>query len=74
MVNSEDHIYSLGAQLRKKGVELEEEDDATGLLGVKLTKDPTTGQIMMTQQGLTDRIIKALGLDSQTITGKSTHA
>ena len=59
---SEEHIYKLGAQLRNKGVELEEEDDAAGFLGVKLHKHPTTGQLVMTQQGLIDRIIEALGL------------
>ena len=47
------------------GVDLEEEDDAAGFLGVKLTKDGDVGQIMMTQEGLTDRIIEALGLDTE---------
>ena len=60
-----DHIYELGTALRKLGVDLEEEDDATGFLGVKLTKVGEAGQIMMTQEGLTDRIIEALGLDTE---------
>ena len=69
---TEENIYALGAQLREKGVELEEEDDAAGFLGVKLTKDPHTGQMTMTQQGLIDRIIDALGLDIGTSTPKGT--
>ena len=60
---SEEHTHKLGAQLRNKGVELEEEDDAAGFLGVKLHKHPTTGQLVMTQQGLINRIIEVLGLD-----------
>ena len=69
---SEEHIYELGAQLRNKGVELEEEDDAAGFLGVKLYKNPTTGQLVMSQQGLIDRIIEALGLDLDNSTPKKT--
>ena len=57
MVPNADHIYELGTALRKLGVDLEEEDDAAGFLGVKLTKVGDVGQIMMTQEGLTDRII-----------------
>ena len=60
-----DHIYELGTALHKLGVDLEEEDDATGFLGVKLTKVGEAGQIMMTQEGLTDRIIEALGSDTE---------
>ena len=58
----EDHIYALGELLRAEGVDLEEEDDAAGFLGVKLNKDAKTGQMVMMQEGLIDRIIKALGL------------
>lgn len=58
-----DHIYALGQDLRSKGVELEEEGDAAGFLGVKLTRIEETGQILMTQEGLITRIIEALGLD-----------
>ena len=59
----EDHIYALGDLLRAEGVDLEEEDDAAGFLGVNLVKDPVTGQMIMTQKGLIDRVIEALGLD-----------
>ena len=51
-------------------MELEEEDDAASFLGVKLYKNPTTGQLVMSQQGLIDRIIKALGLDLDNSTPK----
>ena len=44
-------------------MDLEEEDDAAEFLGVKLNKDAKTGQMVMTQEGLIDRIIQALGLD-----------
>ena len=60
----EKHIYELGTKLREQGVDLEEEDDAAGFLGVKLTKFGESGQMMFSQEGLTDRIIEALGLDS----------
>lgn len=59
-----DHIYTLGSQLRDQGVMLEEEDDAAGFLGVKLLKSESTGQMVMTQEGLITRIIEALGLDT----------
>ena len=66
------HIYDLGDLLRSKGVELEEEGDAAGFLGVQLTRIEETGQILMTQEGLTQRIIEALGLDVETSTPKAT--
>jgi hypothetical protein len=59
----EDHIYALGDLLQADEVDLEEEDDAASFLGVKLVKDSTTGQMIMTQEGLIDRVIEALGLD-----------
>jgi hypothetical protein len=59
----EDHIYTLGDLLRAEGVDLEEEDDAAGFLGAKLVKDSKTGQMIMTQEGLINRVIEALSLD-----------
>ncbi len=61
--SEEKHIYKLGTKLHKQGVDLEEDDDVTGFLGLKLTKIGNSGKMMLTQEGLTDRIIKALGLD-----------
>ena len=48
-------------KLRKLDLTLEVEDDAAGFLGVQITPDAETGEITMTQTGLTDRIIEALG-------------
>jgi hypothetical protein len=51
-------------QLRELGVDLEQEDDAAGFLGVTLERDSETGLLEMKQTGLIKRIIKALGLDN----------
>ena len=59
----EDHIYALEELLYAEGVDLEEEDNAAGFLCVKLVKDLKTGQMIMTQEGLIDRVIEALHLD-----------
>ena len=50
-------------QLRELGVDLEQEDVATGFLGVMLERDPETSLLKMKQTGLIKRIIEALGLD-----------
>ena len=65
------HIIDLGNELNEVGVDLEEEDDVAGFLGVKLTKTPG-GSMVMTQYGLTDRIIEAMGLDKENPTPKRT--
>ena len=44
-----------------QGMALEVEDDVAGFLGVHMKKDPETGEITLTQQGLIERIIDALG-------------
>ena len=67
-----DNIYALGESLRELGVELEEEGDAAGFLGVKLTRVEGTKQLVMTQEGLITRILEALGLDNGTATPKNT--
>lgn len=65
------HIINLVNQLNQVDVELEEENDVTGFLGVKLTK--TQGKyIVMMQEGLADRLIDAMGLDKDNSTPKST--
>ena len=59
--------------LNKEGVNLEEENNVTGFLGGKSTKTKTAGgSMMMTQEGLIDRIIEAMGLDVDHSTPKST--
>ncbi len=59
-------------QLRELDVALEQEDNATGFLGVTLEWDPETGLLEMKQTGLIKRVIKALGLDDGLVKGKYT--
>ena len=40
---------------------LKAEDEVAGFLGVHIKQDQTTGEATLTQRGLTDRIIEALG-------------
>ena len=54
------------------GVDLEQEDDAAGFLGVTLGRDNKSGLLEMKQTGLIQRIIEAVGLDDGMVTGKST--
>ena len=70
----EDHIVSLAEALRLEGVDLEEEGDAAGFLGVKLEREQDTGRIRMTQTGLIDRVITALGLDEISVKMKTAPA
>ena len=58
----EEYSYKFGEQLQAKEVELEEEDDANGFLGVQLCWHEDTGYNHMTQEGLIKRVIEALGL------------
>ena len=51
---------------------MEEEGDAAGFLGVKLTRVEGTKQLVMTQAGLITRVLEALGLDNGTATPKNT--
>ena len=70
----EEEIDQTINSLKLLGVDLEEEGDASGYLGVKMDKDPKTGEITLTQEGLTQLIIKGLGLDAAESTGKWTPA
>ena len=67
------HIHDLAMKLREAGVDLEQEDDAAGFLGVRIEKNKN-GLLEMTQEGLIDRIIETLGLDVGTVHGKWTPA
>ena len=65
------HMVDLGKLLNKEGSDLEEENDTAGFIGVKLTK--TAGGLMIiTQGGLIDRSIEAMGLDVDLSTPQST--
>ena len=70
----EKHIFGIAQHLCDLGGLLEQEDDAAGFLGVKLTRDNTTGLIEMKQTGLIDRVIESMGLDAGTVNGKWTPA
>ena len=52
---------------------LEQEDDVAGFLGVKMAKTDN-GKIKLTQTGLIDCVIEALGLDPKLLTLKWTLA
>ena len=67
-------ITSVTNKLRDLGVNLQPEDDTAGFLGIDLKRDPTTGTIEMTQTGLIDRVLVALGLDHGNVAGKWTPA
>ena len=63
----------LGLKLRAQDLLLEQEDNAAGFLGVKMTRTEE-GLLEMKQTGLIDRIIDALGLDLKLSTNKWTPA
>ncbi len=58
-------INKSAIQLRDLGVDLEQEDDTAGFLGVTLERDPETSLLKMKQTGLIKRIIEARGLDDR---------
>jgi hypothetical protein len=70
----EEYIYKLGEVLCAEDVELEEEGNAAGFLGVKLHRNKATGHINMTQEGLIKQVIEALGLDMDQTSAKGTLA
>ena len=45
----------------ERHMSLEAEDEVAGFLGVHIKRDTATGEVTLTQQGLTQRIIDALG-------------
>ena len=57
-------------KLREQGVDLEQEDDAAGFLGVTLGRDETTELMGMKQVGIIDRVIETLVLDDRMDKGK----
>jgi hypothetical protein len=58
--------------LQKLSVDLEQEDDAAGFLGVTLDCNASTGLLEMEQTGLIKQVIEALGLDDGYSKGKHT--
>ena len=67
-------IDELGNQLISVGVALEQESDAAGFFGVRMELSQTTCLMKLKQTGLIDRVIKTLGLDVGTTSGKFTPA
>ncbi len=65
------YINELGSKLCKQGLILEQEDDAAGFLGVRMTQTEE-GLLEMKQTGLIEKILDALGLDSKLSTNKWT--
>ena len=70
----EKDIHDVAMKLREVGVDLEQETDAAGFLGIRMERDPTTGLIEMKQEGLILRIIEAMGLDVGIVNSKWTPA
>ena len=70
----ESDISAVTDQLRDLGVQLQPEDDTAGFLGIDINRDPNTGTIEMTQTGLIDRVLVALGLDHGKVKAKWTPA
>ena len=67
-------IHDVAMKLREVGVDLEQEDDAAGFLGVRMERDAKTGLLEMKQTGLIDRVVEAMGLDIGLIKSKWTPA
>ena len=62
MCSTEDqNMIYLTKFLNTEGIDLEEENDVAGLLGVQLTKT-SGGSMMITQDGMIDRIIEDMSL------------
>jgi hypothetical protein len=65
---SDDAIELTFNRMRKAGLDFNIKEDVAGFLGVLITaKNDGTGAIELTQTGLIDRIITAMGLDDANI-------
>ena len=67
-------IHEKAMKLREQGVDLEQEDNAAGFLGVALDCDEKTGMMEIKQVGLIDCAIETLGLGDRMVKGKFTPA
>jgi hypothetical protein len=66
-------IGNLISKLKEDGIWIRKEDLAAGFLGVDMKEGPN-GSLTLTQTGLIDRVIKALGLHASYSTKKDTPA
>ena len=64
----------ISTKLRTEGVDLEQENNTAGFLGIKMVLDVNTGLLEMKQEGLINQFIKAMGLDAGTVNPKWTPA
>ena len=62
---NENDIHEKKMELHKQGIDLEQEDDAAGFMGITLGQDEATGLMEMNQVGLIYRVIETLGLDDE---------
>ena len=69
--NEDQYMTDITKLLNTEGVDLEDENDAGGFLGVQLTKK-AGGYMMMNQEGMIDRIIEDICLDVDHSTPKLT--
>ncbi len=67
-------IVELAVQLHAEKVDLEQEDDAAGFLGVHIEPDLNTGILSMTQKSLIKQVLETLGLSVGTANGEFTPA
>jgi hypothetical protein len=71
---NEKDIHHIAMKLREVGVDLEQETDDAGFLGIRMECDSDTGLLEMKQEGLTLGIIEAMRLDIGFVTPKWTTA
>jgi hypothetical protein len=55
------------AKLQDSGITLDIEDSVAGFLGIQIERDQSDGSIKLTQSGLIQRIISALGIEQQSV-------
>jgi hypothetical protein len=70
---TDEPIDDLIAKLKADNIWIRKEDSAAGFLGVDM-KESNDGSLTLTQSGLTERVIEALGLHSHYSTKKDTPA
>ena len=56
-------IDSAIKRIKDTGMNLEKEDDAAGFLGVNIERNDDDGSVNLTQAGLTQKVIQALGIE-----------
>ena len=74
MKKNQSDIHDLSIKLRDLGVGLEQEDDASGYLGVMLEHDTETGLLETNKSEMVECLIEVVGLDDGTTHGKYTPA